>query len=145
MLRGNLPDVFMDTDVCFDIVSKRDPHFEHSIQLLRLAAEDQILLMISESSLANLIYLAFDIYKIDHAAEKLITFIKATNVVYGGKPIMLQALKSSFKDKEDALQYYTAQYHQADYFITRNNRDYNPFVESLPVMSPGEFISSIEN
>ena len=145
MLKGSLPEIFLDTDVCFDIISKREPHFEHSIKLLELAAQDRISLMISESSLANLIYLSFDIYKIDHAGEKLVDFIRASNVVSGGKPVMLYALRSSFKDKEDALQYYTAQHHEADYFITRNIKDYKLNVEFLQVMTPNGFMDSINN
>jgi predicted nucleic acid-binding protein len=68
MLKGSLPEIFLDTDVCFDIISKRDPHFKYSIKLLELAADDRISLMISESCLANLIYLTFDIYKIKNAS-----------------------------------------------------------------------------
>jgi len=145
MLKGSLPEVFLDTDVSFDILSKREPHFEYSVQLLELAVKDRISLLLAESSLANLIYLSFDIYKIDSAEEKLIDFIRASTVISGGKPVMLKALKSSFKDKEEALQYYTAQYHQADYFITRNIKDYKPHAGFLPVMTPSEFMNSIEN
>jgi sialic acid synthase SpsE len=145
MLKGSLPEVFLDTDVCFDIISKREPHFENSIVLLELAADDRISLMISESSLANLIYLTFDIYKIKNASGKLTDFIKVTKVVCGGKPLMLHALTSSFKDKEDALQYFTAQQNEADYFITRNIRDYKPHSEFLSVMTPEEFMNSINS
>ena len=59
-----MPDVFLDTDVTFDILSKREPHYDSSVQLLELAAKGNIRLAISESSLANLYYLCFDIYKI---------------------------------------------------------------------------------
>lgn len=143
MLKGSLPEVFLDTDVCFDILSKRDPHFKQSVKLLKLAAQDRISLMITESSLANLIYLSFDIYKIDGADKKLIDFVRASNVISGGKSAILNALRSSFNDKEDALQYFTAQLHEADYFITRNIRDYKPHTEFLSVMTPEEFMNSI--
>ena len=55
---------------------------------------------------------------------------------------MLEALNSKFKDKEDALQYYTALYHGADYFITRNTKDYKHKTIALPVFSPQEFMKS---
>jgi predicted nucleic acid-binding protein len=58
---------------------------------------------------------------------------------------MLHALTSSFKDKEDALQYFTAQQNEADYFITRNVRDYKSHAEFLSVMTPKEFMNSISN
>ena len=145
MLKGSLPEVFLDTDVCFDILSKRKPHFEHSVQLLELAMQDKISIMIAESGLANLIYLSFDIYKIEDACGKLVDFIRASSVISGGKAVMLKALNSSLKDKEDAFQYYTAQHHEADYFITRNIKDYKPFIDFLPVMTSLEFMDSIKN
>ena len=61
MLKGSSPEIFLNTDVSFDILSKRKPHFQHSVRLLELAAEDKAALLIAESSLANLIYLSFDI------------------------------------------------------------------------------------
>jgi hypothetical protein len=57
---------------------------------------------------------------------------------------MIQAISSPFKDKEDALQYYTALYRGADYFITRNISDYKKSSGRLPVMTPVEFIKSLD-
>lgn len=135
-----MPDVFLDTDVSFDILSKREPHYPTSVVLLELAAQGTIQLMISESSLANLFYLCFDIYKIQNAKTKLNDFISACEIAQAGKDSILLSLQSSFKDKEDALQYYTALRAEADYFITRNKKDYKHGIVSLPVYTPTEFI-----
>lgn len=139
MLHGSLPEVFLDTDVAFDIISKREPHFRSSIKLMQLAANDEIRLLISESSLANLLYLSFDIYKLKDVTSALIDFIGACEVIHAGKQAVLQALKSPFKDKEDALQYYTALHVKADYFVTRNIKDYKHRHQSLPVYLPEDF------
>ena len=139
MLHGSLPEIFLDTDVAFDIISKREPHFTSSVKLLHLAAQDEVKLVISESSLANLFYLSFDIYKIKDASDRLTDFIGACEIVHAGKASVLQALKSPFKDKEDALQYYTALHNKADYFITRNIKDYRHKLQSLPVYLPDDF------
>jgi predicted nucleic acid-binding protein len=143
MLKGSLPEIFLDTDVSFDILSKRKPHFQHSVRLLELAAEDKAVLLIAESSLANLIYLSFDIYKLKNAEKRLLDFISVCYVISGGKEIMIKAVSSTFKDKEDALQYYTALNHGADYFITRNISDYKAISERLPVLTPEVFLESI--
>ena len=90
MLAGNMPDIFLDTDVAFDIISRRGPHYTSS-------------------------------------------------VVSGGKGSAMLALQSAFKDKEDALQYHTALRAKADYFVTRNKKDYKHKVTSLPVFTPVEF------
>lgn len=139
MLKGNLPEVFLDTDVAFDIISKREPHFSSSVKLLELAANDEIRLAISESSLANLFYLAFDIYKIKDAVQRLTDFVNVCEIEHAGRSSVLLALGSLFKDKEDALQYYTALHAKADYFITRNVKDYRHREQSLPVYLPQDF------
>ncbi len=45
MLAGNTPDIFLDTDVAFDILSKREPHYISSVLLLRLAARASVRLV----------------------------------------------------------------------------------------------------
>lgn len=140
MLSGSSPDVFLDTDVAFDILSKREPHYGSSVKLLKMAAEDTLRLLISESSLANLFYLAFDIYKVKDAGQKLIDFVGVCDIVHADKTVVLTAIRSPFKDKEDGLQYYTALNSKADYFVTRNLKDYKHASSSLPVYSPSEFV-----
>lgn len=143
MLIGSLPEVFLDKDVAFDIISKREPHYEVAIKLLELTAKDQISLQIAESSLANLIYLSFDIYKLPNATAILFDFIAACKVINGGKSVMMEALKSKFKDKENALQYYTALHSGADYFLTRNTNDFKFSSQVLPVYKPIEFLRDV--
>jgi len=140
MSKGNLPEVFLDTDVAFDIISKREPHYIHSGRLLELSAEGRITLLIAESSRANLIYLSFDIYKLPDAASRLLDFTGACHVIHGGKPAMIEALTSPFTDKEDAMQYFTAFHSGVDYFLTRNTRDYKHSSPLLPVYTPQEFL-----
>lgn len=120
MSKGNLPKIFLDTDVAFDIISKRQPYFEDAIRFIELVAKNHVNLLIAESSLANLIYLTLDIHKINQGVDLLIDFISVCEIVSGGKVIMIQAIQSNFHDKEDALQYFTALHAGSDYFITRN-------------------------
>ena len=143
MLKGSLAEVFLDTDVAFDIISKRKPHYENSIQLLQLVADDRIALLIAECSLANLIYLSMEIYKLPDSESRLQNFISACEIISGGKATMIKAISSPFADKEDALQYYIALDYGADYFITRNIRDYKNQSKMLSVLTPSEFIQSL--
>lgn len=136
-------DVFLDTDVAFDIISKRTPHFDRSIGLLELAVNGRVTLFISESAIANLIYLSNDIYKIKDSNIKLMDFLMACEIISCGKQKLLEALQSSFKDKEDAIQYYTALSRGVDYFITRNVKDYKNALRSLPVLTPSDFYDII--
>ena len=58
MSTKNIPNVFIDTDVAFDIVSKREPHYSISIELVSLVSAGKIIPYISESSISTLIYLS---------------------------------------------------------------------------------------
>ncbi|MEM9895087.1 MAG: hypothetical protein AAF789_01845 [Bacteroidota bacterium] len=53
---------------------------------------------------------------------------------------VLYALKSTFKDKEDAYQYFTALLHNMDYLITRNKKDFQKHPTAIPVFTPSEFL-----
>ncbi len=136
-------EVFLDTDVAFDIIGKRVPYSEVSIKLIELSLQRRLSIAISEVSMANLVYLAFETYKIPTATKDLSDFIASCNVLPSGKKTFLLALRSDFKDKEDAIQYYTAVEHEVDYFITRNHKDYAPFRTGLVVHSPSEFLNLV--
>ena len=137
--------VFLDTDVAFDIISKREPHYVHSIQILQLATDGNIKLFISESCISNLFYLSFDIYKIKDAITKLSDFIEACELLTAGKQNTLHGLKSAFKDKEDALQYYTALQANIKYFITQNIKDYKYSDGNISVLTPVQFLNVLAN
>lgn len=144
MLRRNTLKVFIDTDVAFDIISKRQPHYHQSVKLLQLASNEDLQLLTSELSLANLIYLSFDVYKLKDAAVLLEDFIETCELIHSGKDIILHALRSSLKDKEDAVQYFSAIKTNCNYFITRNVKDYKLRTESLFVCTPATFIAEFE-
>jgi len=135
-----MPDVFLDIDVAFDIISKRQPHFTDSVKLLQLASEGKIRLMISESALATLLYLSFDIYKIQNAANKLLDFVNASELIHANKQLVARALQSNFADKEDALQYFTGLNADAEFLITRNIKDFKAVEKALPVFTPADFV-----
>ena len=139
-----MDNLFIDTEVAFDIISKREPHYVHSIRILQLAADGKVKLHISESSIANLFYLSFDVYKIKDAVIKLSDFVEACDVLVTGKHNILAALGSQFKDKEDALQYYTALNANLKYLITRNIKDYKYVEGEISVFTPAGFLNFYE-
>ena len=57
--------------------------------------------------------------------------------------IVKESLLSEWNDVEDATQYYAAISNMADCILTRNTNDFK--MSTIPVYSPKEFISKIEN
>jgi predicted nucleic acid-binding protein len=131
--------VFLDSDVAFDLISYRDPFYKEALPLLEMVREGSILLVVSESSLGNLFYLSFERYKLVDAGERLTDLIALCEIISAGKEAFTKALKSKFKDKEDALQYYTASAHKADLILTRNKKDFLNEDVKIPIFTPLEF------
>jgi len=139
-----MDNVFIDTNVAFDIISKRQPFFDDSNKILELSINNSINLLISEGSVYTLIYLTYDSFKIPNAETLLSDFISSCTVVFSQKKLLINSINSSFKDKEDACQYFTALHNDANYFITRNKKDYQPYASAIPIYTPSEFLENFE-
>jgi len=133
--------IFLDTNVVIDLLGKREPFYKDAKSFLLLAQNGFAQLFIAESSLGNLFYLAFEVYKIPKANEILEKFFSVCDVIPGGRDSVRKSLNSNFKDKEDGLQYYTALAHKMDFFITRNKKDFKGDIQIL-VFTPKEFFTS---
>ncbi|MEM6829751.1 MAG: PIN domain-containing protein, partial [Bacteroidota bacterium] len=121
---------------------KRTPHHVQSLKLIEKLERGEIYIHISESIITNLIYLSFHSHKIDHALLKIQKFVDLCRVSSSNKNVILQAMNSNFKDKEDAIQYHIALHNGLDYFISRNIKDYQGFTSTIPVYTPQTFIES---
>lgn len=133
--------IFLDTNVVLDIIGKREPFFQEAKLFLHLHANGLAKLQIAESSIGNLYYLAFNVYKLPYSEFTMSDFLKACYILSAGKDLICKSLDSNFKDKEDALQYYTALMNGCDFLITRNKKDFK-FAEGIPVLTPKEFFSN---
>ncbi len=133
--------IFLDTNVVLDLLAKRQPFYAEAKLFLGLHSNGLARLQIAECSLGNLYYLAFNVYKLPYAEFTLGELIEACEILSGGKQVIYSSLSSNFKDKEDALQYYTALANKSDFIITRDKKDFK-HAAHIPVMTPQEFFSS---
>jgi predicted nucleic acid-binding protein len=134
--------IFLDSNVALDLVANREPFVEDSMPFLILVVAGEAQLFISDISLGLLIYMSFDRYKLKNAKDKLIQFMGFCEVISGGKEAFLKSLNSGFKDKEDGLQYFTAEANKMDFLITRDRKDFKYAEGKIPILSPKEFFAS---
>jgi len=132
--------IFLDTNVVVDLLCKRQPLYEDAKLFLPLAQRDLVKLFIAESSLGNIYYLVFEIYKIPHSNEIMHDLFSICEVVSGGKQVIFQSLNSDFNDKEDGLQYFTAQANKMDFLMIRDKKDFKSATK-IPVFSPSDFFA----
>lgn len=136
--------VFVDTNVIIDLLAKRDPFYNESLQLFSLADSKQIELTVSALSLVNTHYILNDVMKLKDA-RSIIGKFKVLDESYSlnDKVIDLALNDLNFKDFGDGIQYYTALESKANSIITRNSKDFKH--SNIPVMSPKAFLAKTKS
>ena len=136
--------IFVDTDIILDIITGRQPFSVEASRLFTLIEEEALAAYASSLSFSNLYYVLRKYashQKVVARLDEVSDLLKILNV---DESIVKTALRSRFKDFEDALQCYSAQGNSLiDVIITRNIKDYKP--SELPVMTPGTFIKTFHH
>ncbi len=137
--------ITLDTNVVVDLLAIREPGCLHAKKLADIALDEDIEICITDAAVNSIISLLLDTYKKGkQGINSLSDFIKCSTLLNSNKSILLQALSSSFSDKEDAVHYYIALYHECDYFITNDEGFQKNQLSALPVLTPKEFIDLID-
>jgi len=129
---------FVDTDILYDLLGRRDPFYLAAAQLFTLADEGRIQLYISALSLANLHYLISKQKTEEETKEILRKFKVLVHVAPLNDKILDLALNSEFSDFEDAIQYFSALQNDIEVLITRNLKDYRK--AQIAVLTAQDFI-----
>ncbi|MEM9895088.1 MAG: PIN domain-containing protein [Bacteroidota bacterium] len=67
--------VFFDTNVCLDLIIKREPYASQAYPFLDLAQKGRLEIFFSEGSLPNIIYIIQDRSKLNIGLESLIKWV----------------------------------------------------------------------
>lgn len=131
--------VFIDTNVLVDFLVNREPWAADAIEIFKLALESVIVLHTSSVSVVNCAFILRSRYNFGDSSEVIIKTLKYLEVLPTTKANLLNALSSTWSDKEDAIQYFTASAAVGmDYIITRDKKG---FAQSdIPVLTPYQFI-----
>ena len=130
--------LFIDTDVALDLLSRREPHYKAAAFLFSLADRKKIKLSISSLSFGNLHYLLTRQYNAAESRRLLIKFKVLVRVLAVDDKIIDLALSSAFADFEDAIQYHTAIENGIRLLLTRNIKDYRK--AQIAIMTPESYL-----
>jgi predicted nucleic acid-binding protein len=130
--------LFVDTDVALDLLSRREPHYTAAAVLFSLADTKKIRLSISSLSFINLHYLLSRQYNAAESRRLLRKFKVLVKVLAVDDKIIDLALSSTFADFEDAIQYHAAIENGIYLLLTRNIRDYRK--AQISVMTPESYL-----
>ena len=131
--------VFVDTDVCIDLLSGRKPFNKTAEILFSLADNGKIKIYVSSLSFANIDYVLRSQYSTTHSRQIIGKFKTIVNVLSVDSKTIDLAVASDFNDFEDAIQYCCAIENNLTTIITRNIKDYRK--ATIKVLTPETFIS----
>lgn len=123
-----------DTNVVFDVVERRTPHYSASLQMLKLAQRSAVEAALASHTIANLFYK----YQKAVIPDLRNRFLNDFEIVCGNAHLVRASLDMGFKDLEDALQTAAAMAWKASFIITRNERDFKH--SPIPALSPSAYL-----
>ena len=131
--------VFIDTNIFLDYIERRPVGIKEAIAIFKLAACNDIHLLVSDLTIANIKYITrktiplSEFYRVMRLGRELFS------VVPIGEKAIDRAIAIEPKDFEDALQYFSAEQAGADCIVTRNIVDFN-FVTNIEILEPEDFL-----
>lgn len=131
--------VFVDTDVCLDLLSGRKPFNKTAEILFSLADNKKIKIYVSSLSFSNIDYVLRSQYTSTHSRQLIGTFKTLVNVLPVDSKTIDLAIASDFNDFEDAIQHSCAIENNLTTIITRNLKDYKK--ASIAVLTAETFIA----
>ena len=134
-------DIFVDTDVCIDLLSGRKP-FNAAAEILFSKADSGVInIHVSSLSFANIYYVLRSQHSTSHSRQIISKFKTIVTVLPVDSKTINLALASGFNDFEDAIQYFCALEFNLTTFITRNIKDDKK--ATIRVVNPETFLSSM--
>ena len=131
--------VFVDTDVCIDLLSGRKPFNKVAEILFSLADLGKIKIYVSSTSFANIDYVLRSQYPTAYSRQIIGTFKTIVHVLPVDSKTIDLAIASDFNDFEDAIQYCCAIENNLNILVTRNTKDFKK--AAIKIVTPETFLS----
>ena len=135
--------VFIDTNVMLDFLGERKPFYTSIAKIATMGEKGELALVVSPISFATVNYFLSKFESSKIASEKLRKFKIISEICSLDGQTIEKGLNSSFKDFEDALQYFSATESNCELILSRNGKGFKKSL--LPVMTPDEFLKSLDN
>lgn len=134
-----MTNIFVDTDVCIDLLSGRKPFAKPAEILFSLADLGRIKVHVSSLAFSNIDYVLRSQYLSNQSRLTLLKFKTLVHVLTVDSKTIDLAIASDFIDFEDAIQYCCALENHLTIIVTRNLKDFKK--ANIQVVNPETFIS----
>ena len=131
--------LFLDTNIVIDVIANREPFVEDSRIILNLCETGKAEGVISALTLCTISYVLRKFATPGMMRTKLRDLRNILKPIDLSVSLLDKVIASSITDFEDAVQFYTAAYSDADVIITRNIKHFPQ--DNIPVLTPTEFLA----
>lgn len=131
--------VFLDSNIILDILLKNADFYEESKKVLELSDSKPIDFYVSAASITDIFYILNKrLNNKEETKRHLQDLLEIVSVSGIDEACIKNALNSSWKDFEDAVQHESSIQIGADYLVTRNTDDFKSSM--VRIISPSEFL-----
>lgn len=131
--------VFLDSNIILDILLKNADFYEESKKVLELSDSKPIDFYVSAASITDIFYILNKrLNNKEETKRHLQDLLEIVSVEGIDEACIKNALNSSWKDFEDAVQHESSIQIGADYLVTRNTDDFKSSM--VRIISPSEFL-----
>ena len=131
--------LMIDANIFLDVLTKREPFYEHSKAVLNLCESKKVQGFLSASSVTDIFYLVHKLlHSTDLAYQALGSVLDIVKVLTVTNDDVLNAYITRAADFEDCLLATCAKSNRCDAIVTRNKKDYLTF--GITLLSPEELV-----
>jgi predicted nucleic acid-binding protein len=131
--------ILIDSDVLLDMLTDRKPFSKDALEIFSLCEQKKIQGYVTPIIIANMYFILRKLFTHDAVTNGLDKLLDVIEVAHTDKTVIRNALKSDFKDFEDALQNFSAVKNgKITTIITRNVKDYKK--STLAIVSPEMYL-----
>ena len=132
--------LFLDTNILIDFLVNRQPFSLEAAKLFDYSEKGKAKIYVAAVSYNNLYYIIRQSLSHSDTIKLLDELSEMVEIIDTTKSVVTKAIKSDFKDFEDAIQYFCAIENNLTTIITRNIKDYKK--ATVKVLTPEIFIST---
>ena len=131
--------LLVDTNIILDVLLSRPEFVKDSSVIWKLCETEQAKGYLSTLTYANMMY----VMRKQLTPDQIEDVFRKLNLIFEfadfSPAVLERAVAMKWKDFEDAVQYFTAAYSDADYIITRNVKHFPQ--DNIPVLTPTAFLA----
>ena len=136
--------IFLDTNVLIDFLADRKPFSLEAAKIFNYSFKKKVTIYVAAVSYNNIYYILRQSCTHSETIKILNELQEWTEAIDVSKDVIRKAIKSEFKDFEDAIQYNCAKtLNKIDCIVTRDTKDFKK--SSIPTMTPKEALTMIES